>query len=232
MYRRLIVLTGGLWFLGIGLFVIVCLQQSNEVTQTPAYIVTGIVSEHTAVNFPCRIPGTDLTALGLFPYDGPFWEDGSGREVVGVTALLLENTGNYGIESANIVFCQGERLLKFAVDTIPPGARVVVPEQGRAVFSEEGLDYCYGTQWLQLDGWDLSSLEMSSPTIGTLEVKNITNKKIEEMQLLYKDYLQGMYVGGTTNYCTISEIEPGETVVITPDRFAAVSSKVLCVLTK
>lgn len=234
MNRRMIVLFCFLWSVGcIGAMCLCvgCRQgvEHNAVQETQ---IVFTAQELSKVSLPYMIPGTSLLLRGIYPYDGAFWEDGSGREVIGVTALLLENIGEYGIDRARVIVSQGKDLLKFNVSKIPPGAEIVVLEQGRAPFTTDVVHFCYGTQYLQLEGWDLSAVAFNDTGMGTLSLTNTTDAPLRNLCLFYKDYLQGMYIGGVANSYTVEEILPGEAISISPQRYAAGGSKILCILTE
>lgn len=233
MGRRMIVLFCFIW--GIGCITLLCILANADLDSDYSLpdesAIVFAPAEQKEITFPVPLQGTDLIVRGIYPYDGAFWEDGSGCLVTGVAAILVENAGSYGIEKANIVVGQGDRLLKFDCTTIPPGAQVVILERNKSGFSRDRVKYCFGSQRLQLEGWDLSVVSWESPDIATLCLTNVTDSPIYGVELLYKDHLQGMYVGGATNSYYIEELLPGETIQITPKRFAGGVSKILCILT-
>lgn len=233
MGRRMIVLFCFIW--GIGfltlLYILVNADLNADLNLPDESVIAFAPAEQKEITFPTPLQGTDLIVKGIYPYDGLYWEDGSGCVVTGVAAILVENAGSYGIEKANIVVGQGDRLLRFDGTTIPPGAQVVILERNKSGFSRDMVKYCFGSQRLQLEGWDLSVVNWESPDIGTLCLTNSTDSPICGLHLMYKDYLQGMYIGGATNSYYIEKLLPGETIHIAPKRFAGGVSKILCILT-
>lgn len=234
MNKRMILLFCFLWSIGcIGaMFLCVAYQMNvdDEVLQETQ--VTFVAQELSNVSFPSLIPGTSLLIRGLYPYDGAFWEDGSGVQVTGVTALLVENVGEYGVDHARVIVGRGNRLLQFDIEMIPPGAQTVALEQGRALYSDDFVRYCYGTQYLELEGWDLPGVTCEGVGSGTLVVTNTTNEPHRQVSIFYKDHMQGMYIGGAVNSYSVDEILPDETIVLSPERYSTEGSKVLCILSE
>ena len=207
------------------------LLNSDEISFVESLEETLAVPAKEHISFPFLLESTDLVVKGICAYDGPFWEDGSGQEVTGVTALLLENTGSYGMDRVWVVMQQGNRLLRFTANTIPPGATVAVLESDKAVFQKQDIDICYGWHRLQLDGWKHEEILLREIDMGTISLQNTTDETIRNIRLLYKDSLQGMYIGGVTNMHTVKELLPGEIIAVDPERYARGNSKIICVLT-
>ena len=234
MKKRMFLLFCFLWSLGCLCAMWLCIAyQMSMPDEIPEETQAAFVAQElNNISFPSIIPGTSLLLRGLYPYDGAFWEDGSGLQVTGVTALLVENVGEYGIDYARVIVGRGNNLLQFSIEMIPPGAQTVALEQGRTPYSDDIVVYCYGTQYLQLDGWDMPGITCEGADSGTLVLTNITKEPIEDLCIYFKDYLQGIYIGGAVNLCPVDEILPGETVLLSPDRYSTEGSKVLCVLSE
>ncbi len=236
MYRAVIVSLVLIWLAFMtatfGIFGVKYPAEVSEIHFLDASAETAVTDSLTAIQFPYKLENTDILIKGLYPYDGPYWEDGSGAEVTGVAALLVENVGSFGIDKARITVCQGKRLLRFNLKTVPPGATVAVLEENMAGFGQEGILYCFGSGALQLQGWDMSDFNFENIGLDELCIKNISDKRLTNIRLFYNDYLQGMYIGGAPYKYIIDELQPGEEVTISPDRYACGISRILCIQTE
>ena len=77
----------------------------------------------------CRLPYANIMAIRLVSFDGPFYEDRSEEEIIGVAALELKNNGDTLVEYVEAVVYQENRQLRFEATYIPPGGSVLVLEK-------------------------------------------------------------------------------------------------------
>ncbi|MBQ9165626.1 MAG: hypothetical protein IJX71_01665, partial [Oscillospiraceae bacterium] len=112
-------------------------QQSQE---TPPSVPQE--AEPAALKIPYSIPGTDLVIKQVNSYDGIFLEDGSDKEVTGISVIVLENQGKTGVEYANITLTQGGKTLEYQASAVPAGTTVVVQEAGAAAYSSADITAC------------------------------------------------------------------------------------------
>jgi len=187
----------------------------------------------TEITFPYIIPGTQLVVRGIRSYDGLFLEDGSDREVTGISTIILENRGS-GIEYANITLIQGDRQLQFKATAIPGGTQAVVQESNAAEYRIDDYTQC------SVDIASLETFEKSQSIVlveenenGSLMVTNLTDKMIPCVRIFYKFALEPgqIYVGGITYTAKVLDLKPGKPQNITPSHYAAGSSEIMMVRT-
>ena len=175
------------------------------------------------VAFPCRLQYTSLVVCKLISYDGPYLEDGSGENVMGMAALVLENTGTIGIEYARIVLMQNGQQLVFDATYIPPKSTVLVLEENKTAYSDAPVTQCRCHTVIP-GVFDLAqrTVQIREEGMCTLQVTNLTDEEMECVRVFYKHYNPeaDMYVGGITYSAVIQNLKPGETRSITPYRYA------------
>ena len=183
------------------------------------------------VPFPCNVTGTELTALQLARYEGPFWEDNTETEVVDVAALVIENTGSYLAEGAVILEWDQDRMV-FEFYDLLPGARVLILEKDRKLFRQGAPLECYG--------WDREAYHENMGHVFVedaggmaMAVTNGTNGIVPVTQISYKsrDPGSGMFIGGISYRVQVRNLLPGERRIVTPYHYASGSSEIVCVNT-
>ena len=183
-----------------------------------------------SISLPYAINGTALVAEKLISYDGAFLENGSGREVSSVAALLLRNTSSMGISQAHIVLEQEEKYLIFKATQIPPGMSLLVLEENAKWYTRENITACYGWINWESDGWQPEKLlSFEEVDMGSLWVTNISESALTGIRLYYKtDYADGLfYLGGITYDIFIDSIGVGERILLKPEHYAGSTSKFL-----
>lgn len=185
------------------------------------------VSRSEIIQFPYEITGTTLVAEGVASYDGPYLEDGSDQEVVNVTALLLHNTGDVGITKTEVIMQREEQDLVFEADTIPPGAKVLILEKSRKRHNSKDVTSCSGWQTIDEYGWYDWGVSICDVTMGILKITNQTDRPIKNLKLYYKTKLEDIYIGGITYVHTVSNLNAGETIQISPYHYAKGYSEII-----
>lgn len=184
------------------------------------------------ITLPMGVPGTALIAQRMSAYDGPFLEDGSHREVMGVAALLVYNGGSAEVSVAYIALQFGEDTYNFFGENIPAGGMVVLLEQNAKAYREGALTGCTGWQVIAHTGSEIwKKIAVAEGEQGLLEVTNFTDQTLKNVRIYYKSWLSppDIYVGGIS-YCErIGQLLPGQRVCIYPGRYAAGYSKVVSV---
>ena len=188
------------------------------------------VSE-AVVPFPLDIAGSEMRALQLVQYEGPFWEDESEVEVVNTAALVIENTGGYIAEGA-VVLEWGEGRMVFELFDLPPGERVLVLEKDRQSFRQGTPSGCYG--W-ETEAYPENTGHVTVEDAGGMHmaVTNYAAGVIPVVQIWYKscDPGSGMLIGGISYSVTLRNLQPGERRHVSPYHYASGSSKVVQVVT-
>lgn len=187
---------------------------------------------HPVWQLPCQIPDTQLNALGLGVYDGPFWEDGSGDEVIGVCALVLKNQGEDFIREGEIWLESSVGRLEFAFSMLPPGESVMIPEKNRQKDRPVYLSNMGAS--IQVLPEDVLMSQIKVEELGQI-LLGITNQGQDTqsgLTLCYKTYdtPAQIYIGGSMKTYDLPELLPGETVEISPYGYVSGYSRVLSII--
>ncbi len=208
------------------------LQKSVQSTLIGEALAPEQVSTRAAdIILPASVPGTTLLAQQLSAYEGPFLEDGSGREVVDVAALHILNTGDQEILNACITLQTEKGSYVFYGEHIPPGVTVVLLEINAAAYRQCAIKACSGWQET-LDAAQQEGLRITDKDNGTLVVTNTTDQTLHNLRLYYKSWLSppDVYMGGITYSIAIPQLGPGQTEMLCPDRYATGYSRVVSVI--
>ncbi len=192
--------------------------------------LTAVQPQIETFQLPRPITGTTLIAERLAAYDGPFLEDGSGDEVTNIAALVVRNTGAYGVSSAHITLQWDSGAYLFFADMIPAGESVLLLELSRREYEQRSWTCCVGFQQQDLSDWSAGSkITVKEEGIGTLLITNEEAVPVENIKLFYKSYLSppGIFVGGITYSAEIRRLEPGETTQISPEFFVNGFTKII-----
>ena len=173
--------------------------------------------------FPMALQYTALVVEKLSSYDGPWLEDGSEENVIGVAALLVRNTATVGIEYARITLMQNGRELVFDATYIPPKSSILLLEENKTLYSDAPVSKCRYRTVIPGD-FDLSRryVRIEEEGLGSLKVTNLTQETMHCVRIFYKhhDLQADLYVGGITYSVVIPDLQPGETRLVTPYRYA------------
>lgn len=225
--RRVLLLVMGLGIGGL-LLVLFCAEVSNTPGIEAVAETVAVEATQSIWTLPCQIPGTCLTAQTLAVYDGPFQEDGSGDEVIGVTALVLHNDSGAFLDWGEVALETGDVTLRFTFTALPPDATILVPERDRQKDRPSVFTCCRGetqearTQFVE-------DIRIEEVDAITLAVTNLGEEPWEGLRVYYKSYNSQaqMYVGGNTYTVSIPLLEPGQTVEITPYHYVKNYTKVV-----
>lgn len=186
------------------------------------------------ISFPYSIPGTNLVIQKLDSYDGVFLEDGSDRDVTGIAAMVIKNTGSTGVEYAKITLTQGDRELVFTVAGLCSGAQAVVQESSAAAYQKANYQECTA-EVAELASFEMSEslVKVTENTDGSLSVTNLTQQTIPCVRVFYKFCLTpgSAYVGGITYTAKLTDLAPGQTQEVTASHYASGYSEVVMVRT-
>lgn len=186
--------------------------------------------ETAFVEFPYAIPGTPLVVEGLVSYEGAFLENIAREEVSEVAALMVRNTGEYGVGESKVIVKQDSRILRFFLTELPPKSSMLVLEEAAQRYSREPVQACEGTATCEKDGWYPEQyLEIREIEPGGLEIINCWTASLQGLRFCYKPaYPEGnFYLGGITWDFFVGELEPGETVQVYPEHYCCGVSKIL-----
>lgn len=180
------------------------------------------------LEFPVRIPDSQLVLETLVSYEGPFQEDGSDDPVFDILAIVLRNDGPETVQQAEITLENLERDCHFQVENLMPGMTVMVPEQDRCSFRDTGFFDCSAEVTVRENAENLLEHLMLIPEgMGQLKVTNRSDRTLGPLQFFHKNYLpDGMFVGGISYVTDIDALAPGQTVQIAPEHYADGFSKI------
>lgn len=184
---------------------------------------TAAQEKDSRMTFPMEVPDTCLVAEQIAMYEGAYLEEHQTDEVVNVAALLVRNTGQYGIVCATVILETEDTLFIFEADTIPPGEAVLVLEKNKRAFGPEKFIACTGSAVSDTSDWDeADAVEIACVDMGTVTVSNRTDKVLTHILLYYKNYIldPGFYVGGHSHMYLIERLEPGQKIYINPVYYA------------
>lgn len=182
------------------------------------------------VAFPISIPNTTLTAKSVALYEGDMLETCSDVHLVDAIALEVENCGSREVEIAYIVLQLDGKELHFFGTNLLPGTTTLLIEMSGQLWVEGDCTGCTG--WVQYsDGEQLldTQIRITEVDMGTICVENISQQDLENIMLYHKNYLYDaqLYLGGITYQTYIGTLAPGETLEITPYRYASGYSKIV-----
>lgn len=205
---------------------------TEEVLPTFATEPTEVTQTKQQRPLPLGVPGTALIAQRLSAYDGPFLEDGSDREVVGIAALLVYNGGSREILSAQITLEFADVTYHFSGENIPAGGMVVLLEQNAKAYRADAPTGCTGCQIIsQAEPTLGEQIGIADGEMGVLSVTNLTDSTLKNICIYYKSWLSppDIYVGGISRCATLPQLLPGQTVYVYPCHYATGFSKVVSV---
>ena len=171
---------------------------------------------------------TEIVIHNLASYDGAFYEDGSGREVFGVAAVMVSNSTDELISYVNIVVITQEDCYNFDATMIPPKASVLIPEKyAKKLNSSVIVDHFI---------WHRADEQIKNDTIcvqetaeGELTVENAANHDISDVVVYHRTYIRegDCYVGGKAFETKIPIVQSGEKLKIYPQYYASGYSKIV-----
>lgn len=206
------------WWLGVVLLFVIGISAlgGNEDPDAPP-MVQAAAPEGLAVQY------TNLICRELACYDGAYLEDGTDEEMAGITALVLENTGNTGLRQTSIVVIKDGQSLNFEASFIPPNSTVLVLEKNRFPYAGPEMDSCYCLTAIP-EEFDCADDQIAIKEEGMgLTVTNLTAEEMTGIRLHYKQYYaqEALYLGGITYSTEIYCLLPGESRSISPYHYAA-----------
>ncbi len=195
-------------------------------------IITGKVchTENEAYEFPVYIPGTTLLLHSWLPYEGPFIEDESDREVVDIASILIQNTGKREVLKCGITIWTNNQCYDFFCGYIPPGAKIALLESGAKYYISEEITNISGWQIISpKQQYPLDYIKVDEQAMSTLVITNISEIEVQGRNMFYKTWLaeEDILVGGITYVVSIPSLAPGEMKTLYPYHFASGYSKIV-----
>ncbi len=179
-------------------------------------------------DLPIEISCTPLVVRQLAGYDGKFFEDGSGREVMDVAAVMLYNSSDRLIPYAYLTVYTENCQYTFDAYMLPPKSSVLVPDRSAQKLTETDITDTFGWTTVKNEA-QRPALEIREQGMGSLRIQNLSGKKLRDLTVYYRTYISDgdFYLGGKVFQTQVEEIPPGETAVIFPVNYASGYSKVI-----
>ena len=199
----------------------------------PVVVIPDPDKVQPGLQFPCAVPGHDLTIEKLAPYAGLFVEDGTNAQVTDVAMILVHNTGKDALEYTEITVKFAQETLVFQITALPAGQRMVVQEKTcKSVPAGEPLE---ATALVVHRAQMAIAPELTVKDNGdnTLTVTNLTDQTIPTVRVFYKYYMEkeDLFVGGIAFTLRIINLHADSSMVVQPAHFISGSSRVVMALT-
>lgn len=181
-------------------------------------------------SFPRMIGGTSLQVLQYGGYEGPYMEDGSNDEVQGVASILLKNTGEQAMMYGIVLLEAGEELQSFQCGVLLPGMTALVLESERKLCTGAAPGRIQATARYEAANRSLlPCLSVTDVNMGTIQVTNCSPDTLQDFCITYKTGLPDEIVlmGGVCYKTEPMTLEPGESRLVRPDRYASGYSRIV-----
>ena len=198
-------------------------------------IVTASMENHEIEQhrLPHRISCTSICVNRVVSYDGPFYEDGTGREVLDIAALEICNQGDVVIPYACIIVKTEKREYLFQATMIPVDTPVLVQESHAQPYFTEEIVNIFGWNTVRKCSktYDISIKETG---IAELTLKNNSADRAENLTVYYRTYYSegNVYCGGKAFSVKIPPIEPGETKKLHPEYYVSGYSRIVNIISE
>lgn len=171
-----------------------------------------------------RLSEHELVCLEYSSFTGSYPEDGSGRQVENVAAMLIRNDSGKFLDYAIVVCNIGSDTGTFKVTGLPAGASVWVMEQnGITLAPEDKFTMSECKEYAFREDAIRQTDKLSVTTSGnTITVTNTSQETLENVCLYYKTlHSDGNYFGGITYLLGFDTLKPGESVQKQSSHFGA-----------
>ena len=194
-------------------------------------IVTASVKEENKMPqemFPHKISCTSLCVNRVVSYDGPFYEDGTGREVMDIAALEIINFGDTVIPYACIIITAGNQEYTFHATMIPVDTPVLVQEFNAQPYFTDEIENIFGWNTVRKCKVKLP-VSIEETGMSELSVTNDSENVLMGFKLYYRTfYSEGnVYCGGKAFSVCVPGILPGETKKLYPEYYVSGYSRIV-----
>ena len=183
-----------------------------------------------SLKFPFYVPGTSLRVDAVRSYNGIYLEDGSDREIEGVAAAVITNTGKRCMEYAKITLRGSKMPMEFKVTGLKAGAVMVVMENSARPFTEQKYTAA-GADAAESDPFVLCEdrIRIRELKNGELEITNLTDRDLPTVRIFYKFYMpkEKVYVGGITYTVRLNDLKAGVPKRVMTSHYAPGSSQII-----
>ena len=226
-------LTAGILAVGLVVFAGTLTVAGEALRQPPRDIVLAVraAAETTAqIQFPYKMAEMDLTVERLAVYEGPMIEQESDEPSANVLSLILCNGDDREIRSVQVTLKSSDSIYRFEGTHIPGQNRVLLMEQNGAFWKNETYTACNAVvEYMEETGLSQEEIAVTEVGMGELSVTNLTENCLRNVRIFHKNCLADgdICIGGITYETPVGELKPGQTVIITPERYASGYSKVV-----
>lgn len=161
-------------------------------------------------------------------YDGVFYEDGQDTEKEQVFSLILTNVSAETLEVMQLwIEDEAGETYQFQVSGLPSGGTVLAQElEGKTYRADGEYQIVRDSFGFLENSAGLSGLRISEQD-GKIYAINNSEKDLESIQIIYKNFLGGhAYPGGIAYRISLDKIAAGETLEITSDHYKGGASQV------
>lgn len=169
----------------------------------------------TEVTNPAQLSEHDLVCLEYSSFTGAFPEDGTGRGVQNVAAMLIRNDSGKFLDYALVVCDIGQGSGTFKVTGLPAGESVWVLEQtGKTLAPQDRFEVSKCEEYVfrsdAVETTDKLSVKVNN---GHITVTNTSQETLENVCLYYKiRHSDGNFFGGITYMLGFDTMKPGSSV--------------------
>ena len=201
---------------------------SGKYTYSQCVVTNAVADTSSKVMLPYPVSCTSLVVQRLAGYDGPFFEDGSGREVLNVAALELKNVGKTVIPYAYVVVFTDNGEYTFCASMLPPDATVLIPETEAKLWKPGNISCIFGWTTVQ-EKEDPLRIDVQDAGEDGIRIENGSNEHIENLTVYYRSYIPegDIYCGGMAFSVRIPSLAPGEIRTLLPVYYAPDYSRVV-----
>lgn len=153
-----------------------------------------------------------------------------GKSDSGVIQLAVRNESKADIKYASLKCTAGSKELSFKITTLLSGMTCILSEDNGALFDENETYYDFELSD-RVDFDTKPSLCSDMFTVygcdNTIAVKNISDKKADNIYVYYKNAENGALIGNETYRVNIGSLAPGEEKQVSAEYFKAYTGRVL-----
>ncbi len=199
-----------------------------------------IADNMCGVKFPYYIDDTPFVVTRIAKYSGKFVEDNSGDMVQNCLAIVVQNNSKHLITSGTVIFkVNDSRTAVFKVEYLPSNGSCVLLEQGRMPFDMNDIliydaqndrnsyTVCKNKEYKKIDIIDKVQVSAAN---GGIELVNNSSEDYSKVDIWYKNYIEGIYVGGVAYNVRFDNVASGAKVTATTDDYDQRSNQIVAVV--